>query len=110
MDKLDIRPFKIHIPDIDVADLSERIKRPDRHTLAGANQDFGRIFAGKDLAEWCQILDGNGLVFGVVGIPDDIPNDRRCSRNGLGWRLRAVCCLERRDMEGRNAGSCHAGC
>jgi hypothetical protein len=34
MDKLDIRPFKIHISDIDVADLSERIKRtrwPDEY-------------------------------------------------------------------------------
>jgi pimeloyl-ACP methyl ester carboxylesterase len=34
MDKLDIRPFNIHIPDIDVADLSERIKRsrwPDEY-------------------------------------------------------------------------------
>ena len=38
-------------------------------------------FAGKDLAEWRQILDGNGLVFGVVGILDDIPNDRQMIEN-----------------------------
>ena len=111
MDKLDIRSFKIHIPDIDVADLSERIKRPDRHARSlELIKIFDEIFAGKDLAEWRQILDGNGLVFGVVGILDDIPDDRPCSRNGLSRRERAVCCLERRDMEGRNAGSCHAGC
>lgn len=56
-------------------------------------------------------IRNNGLVSGVVGILDDIHNDRRCSRNGLGTRGRAVCCLERRDIYGgRNAGSCHAGC
>src|SRR6478609_8680516 len=42
---------------------------------------FDEIFAGKDLAEWRQILDGNGLVFGVVGILDDIPNDRQMIEN-----------------------------
>ncbi|MFK4510266.1 CoA transferase [Bradyrhizobium daqingense] len=34
-------------------------------------------FATRDLAEWRKILDGNGLVFGVVGILDDIPNDKQ---------------------------------
>jgi formyl-CoA transferase len=38
---------------------------------------FDGIFATRDLAEWRKILDGNGLVFGVVGILDDIPNDRQ---------------------------------
>jgi len=38
---------------------------------------FDEVFAGKDLAEWRKILDGNGLVFGVVGILDDIPNDQQ---------------------------------
>src|SRR4051795_558787 len=42
---------------------------------------FDEIFAGKDLAEWRGILDGNGLVFGVVGILDDIPNDRQMLEN-----------------------------
>ena len=79
MDTLDIRPFKIHIPDIDVADLSERIKRPDRHARSlELIKIFDEIFAGKDLAEWRQILDGNGLVFGIL---DDIPNDRQMIEN-----------------------------
>ncbi|MGB8400167.1 CaiB/BaiF CoA transferase family protein [Bradyrhizobium sp.] len=39
------------------------------------------IFATKDLAEWRKILDGNGLVFGVIGILDDIPHDRQMIEN-----------------------------
>ncbi|WP_038386237.1 CaiB/BaiF CoA transferase family protein [Bradyrhizobium elkanii] len=42
---------------------------------------FDEVFAGKDLAEWRKILDGNGLVFGVVGILDDIPNDKQMIEN-----------------------------
>jgi len=42
---------------------------------------FDEIFAGKPLAEWRKILDGNGLVFGVVGILDDIPNDKQMIEN-----------------------------
>jgi crotonobetainyl-CoA:carnitine CoA-transferase CaiB-like acyl-CoA transferase len=42
---------------------------------------FDQIFAGKELAEWRRILDGNGLVFGVVGILDDIPHDRQMLEN-----------------------------
>src|SRR3982074_2205412 len=42
---------------------------------------FDQVFATKDLAEWRKILDGNGLVFGVVGILDDIPNDRQMIEN-----------------------------
>lgn len=42
---------------------------------------FDEIFAGKPLAEWRQILDGNGLVFGVVGILDDIPDDKQMLEN-----------------------------
>src|SRR4029078_12725463 len=38
-------------------------------------------FATKDLAEWRKILDGNGLVFGVVRILDDIPTDRQMIEN-----------------------------
>ena len=36
---------------------------------------FDHIFATRTLAEWRTILDGNGLVFGAVGILDDIPGD-----------------------------------
>ena len=42
---------------------------------------FDGIFATKDLAEWRRILDGNGLVFGVVGILDDIPHDKQMIAN-----------------------------
>jgi formyl-CoA transferase len=42
---------------------------------------FDETFATKDLAEWRKILDGNGLVFGVVGILDDIPDDRQMIEN-----------------------------
>jgi crotonobetainyl-CoA:carnitine CoA-transferase CaiB-like acyl-CoA transferase len=42
---------------------------------------FDEIFATKPLAEWRKLLDGNGLVFGVVGILDDIPTDRQMLDN-----------------------------
>jgi len=44
---------------------------------------FDQVFASKDLAQWRQILDGNGLVFGVVGILDDIPTDRQMIENDV---------------------------
>ena len=44
---------------------------------------FDGIFATKDLAEWRRILDGNGLVFGVVGILDDIPGDQQMIDNDV---------------------------
>jgi formyl-CoA transferase len=42
---------------------------------------FDDVFATRDLAEWRGILDGNGLVFGVVGILDDIPTDQQMIDN-----------------------------
>jgi formyl-CoA transferase len=42
---------------------------------------FDGVFATRDLAEWRKILDGNGLVFGVVGILDDIPHDKQMIEN-----------------------------
>ncbi len=42
---------------------------------------FDETFATRDLAEWRRILDGNGLVFGVVGILDDIPTDQQMIDN-----------------------------
>jgi crotonobetainyl-CoA:carnitine CoA-transferase CaiB-like acyl-CoA transferase len=42
---------------------------------------FDEIFATRPLAEWRKLLDGNGLVFGVVGILDDIPNDQQMLDN-----------------------------
>ena len=44
---------------------------------------FDEIFATKDLAEWRKRLDGNGLVFGVVGILDDIPTDQQMIDNDV---------------------------
>jgi crotonobetainyl-CoA:carnitine CoA-transferase CaiB-like acyl-CoA transferase len=44
---------------------------------------FDEIFATRDLAEWRKVLDGNGLVFGVIGILDDIPNDRQMIENDV---------------------------
>jgi formyl-CoA transferase len=44
---------------------------------------FDEIFATKDLADWRKRLDGSGLVFGVVGILDDIPNDRQMIDNDV---------------------------
>jgi formyl-CoA transferase len=42
---------------------------------------FDEVFLTRDLAEWRRILDGNGLVFGVVGILDDIPTDQQMLDN-----------------------------
>jgi crotonobetainyl-CoA:carnitine CoA-transferase CaiB-like acyl-CoA transferase len=42
---------------------------------------FDEVFATKTLAEWRRLLDGNGLVFGVVGILDDIPRDKQMLDN-----------------------------
>ena len=58
--------------------------KPDRHSrsieLIGI---FDEIFATRDLAEWRRRLDGNGLVFGVVGVLDDIPTDRQMIDNDV---------------------------
>jgi crotonobetainyl-CoA:carnitine CoA-transferase CaiB-like acyl-CoA transferase len=56
--------------------------RADRHARSvELIKVFDEIFATKDLAEWRGILDGNGLVFGVVGILDDIPGDKQMLEN-----------------------------
>jgi crotonobetainyl-CoA:carnitine CoA-transferase CaiB-like acyl-CoA transferase len=56
--------------------------KPDRHARSlELIKIFDEIFATKELAEWRRILDGNGLVFGVVGILDDIPHDQQMIAN-----------------------------
>jgi formyl-CoA transferase len=56
--------------------------RPDRHARSlELIKIFDEVFATKTLAEWRAILDGNGLVFGVVGILDDIPHDQQMIEN-----------------------------
>jgi crotonobetainyl-CoA:carnitine CoA-transferase CaiB-like acyl-CoA transferase len=56
--------------------------RADRHARSiELIKIFDEVFATRDLSEWRKILDGNGLVFGVVGILDDIPNDTQMLEN-----------------------------
>jgi formyl-CoA transferase len=56
--------------------------KKDRHARSiELIQIFDEIFASRPLAEWRTILDGNGLVFGVVGILDDIPHDKQMIEN-----------------------------
>jgi crotonobetainyl-CoA:carnitine CoA-transferase CaiB-like acyl-CoA transferase len=56
--------------------------RKDRHARSvELIKIFDETFATRDLAEWRKVLDGNGLVFGVVGILDDIPNDKQMIEN-----------------------------
>ena len=58
--------------------------KPDRHARSlELIRIFDEIFATRDLAEWRKMLDGNGLVFGVVGILDDIPDDRQMIDNDV---------------------------
>ena len=50
--------------------------------IARTDQDLRRgVRDQRPLAEWRKMLDGNGLVFGVVGILDDIPNDQQMIDN-----------------------------
>jgi formyl-CoA transferase len=58
--------------------------RSDRHARSlELIKMFDEVFATKALAEWRKILDGNGLVFGVVGILDDIPTDKQMIENDV---------------------------
>jgi formyl-CoA transferase len=43
--------------------------------------EFDAVFATRPLTEWRKLLDGNGIVFGVVGILDDIPTDQQMIEN-----------------------------
>ncbi|MGJ5182100.1 CaiB/BaiF CoA transferase family protein [Bradyrhizobium oligotrophicum] len=56
--------------------------KADRHARSvELIHEFDAVFATRPLSEWRKILDGSGLVFGVVGILDDIPNDRQMIEN-----------------------------
>jgi crotonobetainyl-CoA:carnitine CoA-transferase CaiB-like acyl-CoA transferase len=56
--------------------------KADRHSRSlELIRIFDDVFATKPLAEWRKLLDGNGLVFGVVGILDDIPTDQQMIDN-----------------------------
>ncbi|GLR91574.1 CaiB/BaiF CoA transferase family protein [Bradyrhizobium iriomotense] len=66
----------------DLIDDPRFASKPDRHARSiELIRIFDEVFATRDLAEWRKILDGNGLVFGVVGILDDIPNDQQMLDN-----------------------------
>ncbi|MBR1139312.1 MAG: CoA transferase [Bradyrhizobium sp.] len=58
------------------------VTKADRHARSvELIQEFDAVFATRPLAEWRRILDGSGLVFGVVGILDDIPHDKQMIEN-----------------------------
>ncbi|WP_298255221.1 CoA transferase [Bradyrhizobium sp.] len=58
--------------------------KPDRHARSlELIAIFDQVFATRNLAEWRAALDGNGLVFGVVGILDDIPGDQQMIENDV---------------------------
>jgi crotonobetainyl-CoA:carnitine CoA-transferase CaiB-like acyl-CoA transferase len=58
--------------------------KPDRHARsAEVIKLFDEIFATRDLAEWRKALDGSGLVFGIVGILDDLPDDQQMKDNDV---------------------------
>src|ERR1700753_463560 len=58
--------------------------KPDRHARSlELIKLFDEIFATKDLADWRRALDGTGLIFGVVGILDDIPTDQQMIDNDV---------------------------
>lgn len=44
---------------------------------------FDETFATRDLSAWRKALDGSGLVFGIVGILDDIPKDQQMKDNDV---------------------------
>jgi len=68
----------------DLVDDPRFATKPDRHARSlELIAIFDEIFAAKELAEWRKILDGNGLVFGVVGILDDIPSDGQMIENDV---------------------------
>jgi crotonobetainyl-CoA:carnitine CoA-transferase CaiB-like acyl-CoA transferase len=58
--------------------------KPDRHARSvELIRILDEVFATRDLADWRERLDGNGLVFGFVGILDDIPNDQQMKDNDV---------------------------
>jgi len=68
----------------DLTDDPRFATKPDRHARSvELIAIFDDIFASKDLAEWRKRLDGNGLVFGVVGILDDILDDQQMRDNDV---------------------------
>ncbi|MBI5128829.1 MAG: CoA transferase [Rhodopseudomonas palustris] len=68
----------------DLTDDPRFATKPDRHARSvELIAVFDEIFATRDLADWRNALDGSGLVFGIVGILDDIPNDQQMIDNDV---------------------------
>jgi crotonobetainyl-CoA:carnitine CoA-transferase CaiB-like acyl-CoA transferase len=44
---------------------------------------FDRLFAEHDLAHWRRVLDGAGIIFGIVGRVDDIRHDEQALAAGF---------------------------
>src|SRR5215471_15542915 len=66
----------------DLVDDARFATKADRHARSvELIKLFDEIFATRPLAEWRKLLDGNGLVFGVVGILDDILTDQQMLDN-----------------------------
>lgn len=60
----------------ELADDPRFLTKPIRHKNAPALiAILDEVFAARPLAYWRKTLDGNGLIFGVVGISTDIPDD-----------------------------------
>lgn len=66
----------------DLIDDPRFVTKADRHARSvELIHEFDAVFATRQLADWRKILDGSGLVFGVVGILDDIPTDKQMIEN-----------------------------
>jgi crotonobetainyl-CoA:carnitine CoA-transferase CaiB-like acyl-CoA transferase len=58
--------------------------KPDRHARSvELIAELDSAFAKRDFPDWRARLDGSGLVFGVVGILDDIPTDQQMLDNDV---------------------------
>ena len=60
------------------------VTKQDRHARSvELIRILDEVFATRDLAEWRKRLDGNGIVFGVVGILDDLHHDQQMRDNDV---------------------------
>jgi crotonobetainyl-CoA:carnitine CoA-transferase CaiB-like acyl-CoA transferase len=76
-------------------DFTAAIGRPDlyadpRFATPAVRRDNARaliaildaVFAERDWADWCRVLEASGIAFGVVGTLDDIPHDAQMRDSG----------------------------
>ena len=68
----------------DLASDPRFVTKPDRHARSvELIEVLDEVFATRDWPEWRARLDGQGLIFGVVGILDDIPDDQQMKDNDV---------------------------